>query len=96
MFKPFIIVLLTYTGSLNVPSQLENEIEAFYGIPILNIQKTQPTPQMLEPKRNRYKADVVLREINRKFPKNAVLVLSSKEIARTNTDITIGEFWDIQ
>ena len=81
MYKPYIIVLLAYTGSMNVPGQMKKEIEAFYGIPILDIQKTLSTPQMLEPKRNRYKADVVLREIQRKFPKNAVLILSSKEIA---------------
>ncbi len=49
--------------------------------PILDIQKTQPTPKMLEPKWNRYKADVVLSEIQLKFPKNAVLIFSSKEIA---------------
>lgn len=81
MFKPFIIVLLGFTGSLEIPRKIEKEIEAFYGIEIVGVKKAKSHPHLIEPIRNRYKADVVLTYMQDTFSDNGLLILTSRDIA---------------
>ncbi|MHA8092367.1 matrixin family metalloprotease [Aquirufa regiilacus] len=81
MIKPFIIVLLGFTGSSEVPVKLEKEIEGFYGIEIVGVKKVKSSPNMIEPIRNRYKADVVLSDMQDTFSDNGLLILTSRDIA---------------
>jgi archaemetzincin len=81
MFKPFIIVLLGFTGSLEVPQKIEKEIESFYGIEIVGVKKAKSSPHLIEPIRNRYKADVVLSDMQDTFSENGLLILTSRDIS---------------
>lgn len=81
MIKPFIIVLLGFTGSSEVPVKLEKEIEGFYGIEIVGVNKVKSSPNLIEPIRNRYKADVVLSDMQDTFSDNGLLILTSRDIA---------------
>lgn len=80
-FKPFIIVLLGFTGSLEIPRKIEKEIESFYGIEIVGVKKAKSSPHLIEPIRNRYKADVVLSDTQDNFSDNGLLILTSRDIA---------------
>lgn len=77
----YVLLLLGFTGPKEYPKMIENEIEQFYHVEIAEIRRVDPADELIEPSRNRFKADKVLSYFQRELNSKPFIILTSKDLA---------------
>lgn len=83
---PIIFVLISYNGEVKNTLQLKEELEQSYNTKIEMYTDVLPKEAYYKPN-NRYRADLILKYLSKKYPGKRVMALTSKDISITNGNI---------